>query len=222
MSCGQELSWVPQGLQRVLVAGAGDCQRHLLAVGICQWLWLCPVLAVSSSSEVSHLELVTLRGSDCSPAHSSAVLAVLPPHLKSSNWLFGSLYTKFKLLALTLNLHIISPPCSSHCLLLFFLLGPSLLPFSLSLAPVSSYTSSQLQVSPFNDFLPFKPSLLHMSLYNLCSFPKLLPSTFSTQDCKLFNAGCFPTSFTKSCWEFPYICNSTKSDPTVTSCLLRG
>lgn len=90
-----------QGLQRVLVAGTGDCQRHLLAVRICQWVWLCPVFAVASSSEVSHLELAALRVSDRSPAHSSDVLAVLPPHRKSSNWLFGSLYTKFKLLALT-------------------------------------------------------------------------------------------------------------------------
>lgn len=89
-----------QGVQRVLVFGTGDCQRHL-AVGICQICLALPSLAVASSSEVSHLELAALCDSDCSPAHSGAVLAALPPHLKSSNWLFGCLYTKFKLLALT-------------------------------------------------------------------------------------------------------------------------
>lgn len=33
-----------QGMQRVLVARTGDCQRNHLAVGICQLVWLCPVL----------------------------------------------------------------------------------------------------------------------------------------------------------------------------------
>lgn len=146
---------------------------------------------------------------------SSAVLATLPPPLKSSNWLFGSLYTEFKLLALTSNLHIILPPCSSHHLLLFSLLIPPFLPFSLSLAPgvLLSYALSQLQVPPSRDFLPFKPSSspsLACSLHPTSgpsSFLKLLPSASSMQDCKLFEAGRFLTFFGKSCYKFLYICD---------------
>lgn len=103
MSCGQELSTFP-GCPRS-AEGVGCWDRRLpetssgckdLSVGLAL-----PSLAVTNSSEVSHLELAALRVSDHSPAHSSAALPVLPLHLKSSNWLFGSLYTKFKLLALT-------------------------------------------------------------------------------------------------------------------------
>lgn len=103
MSCGQELSSFP-GCSGC-ADGVGCWDRRLpetssgcrdLSVGLAL-----PSLAVANSSEVSHLELTALCGSDCSPAHSGAVLAELPPQLKSSNWLFGCLYTKFKLLALT-------------------------------------------------------------------------------------------------------------------------
>lgn len=96
----QQLFWVSK-VQRLLVAGTGDCQRHFSGCRDLSVALALPSLPVATSSQVSHLELAAAHGSDCSPAHSCAVLAVLPPHLKSSNWLFGSLYTKFKLLALT-------------------------------------------------------------------------------------------------------------------------
>lgn len=103
MSCGQELSTFP-GCPRS-AEGVGCWDRRLpetssgckdLSVGLAL-----PSLTVTISSEVSHLELAALRVSDHSPVHSSAALPALPLQLKSSNWLFGSLYTKFKLLALT-------------------------------------------------------------------------------------------------------------------------
>lgn len=100
MSCGQELSTFP-GCPRY-AEGVGCWDRRLTETSSgCRDLSMgLPSLAVANSG-VSHLELPALHGSDCSPVHSGTVLAVLPPYLKSSNWLFGSLYTKFKLLALT-------------------------------------------------------------------------------------------------------------------------
>lgn len=103
MSCGQELSSFPGCPRCAKAVGCWDRRLPETPSG-CRDLSVAltlPTFTVATSSEASHLELAAPRGSDCSPAHSGAVLAVLPPHLKSSNWLFGSLYTKVKLLALT-------------------------------------------------------------------------------------------------------------------------
>lgn len=195
----QQPSWVSK------VAGTGGCQRHLLAVGICQWLWLCPVplwppplrshiwswLLPEALTAVQRTPVLCWL---CCLHTSNPIIGFLVPYTQSSSSLPSPP-----------NLHIIRPPCSSHCLLLFFLSDPSFFPFSLSLAPVSSYALRQLQFLLSMTFSPL--NLLSYTCLSTTpapsSFPKLLPSTFSTQDCKLFNAGCCPSSFRKSCWESP-------------------
>lgn len=130
MSCGQELSTFP-GCPRS-AEGVGCWDRRLpetssgckdLSVGLAL-----PSLAVTNSSEVS----VSLTRVQCTPVLrclrclciSNPLIGFLVPYTQSSSSLPSPL-----------NLHIILPPCSSHCLLLFFLPDLSLLPFSLSLAP---------------------------------------------------------------------------------------
>lgn len=103
VSCGQELSSFPACPRCAEVVDCWD-RRLLETPSGCRDLSVAlalPSFTVATSSERSHIWSWLLPEADCSPAHSGAVLAVLPPHLKSSNWLFGSLYTKFKLLALT-------------------------------------------------------------------------------------------------------------------------